>query len=138
MSYNRQNYARIVREYEVRRIEAEELAEKRRAELTAGIPTLREIDEKLKDLGLGFFGAAKGGGETAETRLASLREQIVSLRAERAGLLEKNGYPADYDTVKYRCPVCSDTGWDGIEMCECIKKELRRAEYESCGIGQLT
>ncbi|MBR5767154.1 MAG: ATP-binding protein, partial [Clostridia bacterium] len=136
--YNRQNYARIVREYEVRRIEAEELAEKRRAELTAGIPTLREIDEKLKDLGLGFFGAAKGGGETAETRLASLREQIVSLRAERAGLLEKNGYPADYDTAKYRCPVCSDTGWDGIEMCECIKKELRRAEYESCGIGQLT
>ena len=138
MSYNRQNYARIVREYEVRRIEAEELAEKRHAELTSVIPALREIDEKLKDLGLGFFGAARGGGDVAEMRLTSLREEIVSLRKERAGLLADYGYPADYDTVKYRCPVCSDTGWDGIEMCECIKNELRRAEYESCGIGQLT
>ena len=138
MGYNRQNYARIMREYEIRRAESEDNAEKRRGEITSLIPGLRGIDERLKDLGLGFFGVKKDGSDPAGKSVETLKSEIQTLRTERGRLLEKYGYPADYDSVRYRCPVCSDTGWDGIRLCECFKNELRRAEYESCGIGRLS
>ncbi len=133
MGFSRENFARITHEYEIRREAATERAEARRREITSAIPEIGEIDRQLNSLGLGFFGAAKDG----ECAVKALRDKITSLRKKRGELLAANGYPQNYDSPEYRCAKCSDTGWVGIDMCECFRQALRVAGYESCGIGRL-
>ena len=66
-----------------------------------------------------------------------LQAEVEQLGADRAVLLTQHGYPADYTAVRYACPACSDTGFVGVQMCECMRKALVFAGYESSGIGKL-
>ena len=56
---------------------------------------------------------------------------------ERADLLRKNGYPADYTEPRYECDKCHDTGYVGIHMCSCMRKRLTEAGMASSGLSGL-
>lgn len=136
MGYNKENYKRIRTEYETKTFRAQEEAEARRAELYGAIPQLKALDDRLSAFGLRIMQTALHSGDTA-TEIAKLREENERICRERADLLRKNGYPADYTEPRYECDKCHDTGYVGIHMCSCMRQRLTEAGMASSGLSGL-
>ena len=140
MSYNRDNYLRVRREYEGKNLRAKEAARRRADELHEKLPDLAAIDRSLSDVAFRVMEATMNtpAGEQREKRLEAIRSEMKQLQADRRRLLEAAGYPADYTDVRYECPLCSDVGCttDG-KMCACMKKKLILAGMESSGAAEL-
>ena len=135
MGYNKEDYARVKAEYSQKYIAARQRAEEKRMELHGLFPRVREIDYLLSRTGMDIMGAI-GSGET-EARIKAIRERNDALLAERGRVLRDGGYPEDYSDIKYECEKCGDTGYVDIKMCDCMKRALVLAGYESSGIGAL-
>ena len=135
MGYEQENYRRIREEYQTKYLVAREAADRRRAEVAVAIPAVALIDAELQKTGLAIMKAALDNDY--ENRIAELRDKNQSLQATRRHLLVESGYPADYTDVKYECPVCQDTGYVDCKMCDCMKRKLILAGYESSGMADL-
>ena len=134
MGFNMNNFRRIREEYSKKYKRAEDAAEARRVELWGKIDGLREIDRALSATGTRLVSCIIGkSGEDFER----VKRDAERLGAERARLLAAYGYPADYTDPKYECTICSDSGYVGTQMCECMRRELVMAGYESSGIARL-
>ena len=120
-----------------RRAKAEADALQRLESLHAKIPELAEIDAELAKTGARIFEACQLGSEGIAERIERIKRDNLALQARRAAILIENGYPADYTEPRYYCKKCSDTGYDGMQMCECKRRELVLAGYESSGMGEL-
>ncbi len=115
---------------------ARELAERRSYEVWAKDSEIEKIDKELSETGLRIFAAALSGEENRDAEYKKLENRLSSLKLEKKQRLEALGYPADYTEVKYECEKCSDTGYVGIKMCDCLKKALIQQSYRSSGIGK--
>ena len=136
MGYNQENFRRIREEYSRKYLQVQEAATKRREEIHAVLPAIKEIDAQLSDMGLKIMQAALTG-ENYQAALAEIEAQSLALEAKRAEVLVQNGFPADYTAPKYECAACGDTGYVDYKMCDCMRKKLILAGYESSGIGSL-
>jgi len=105
-------------------------------EAEARIPQIREINSQLSMTGLRIVGEAMAHSLSDE-RLAEIRGEYEELAARKRNLLLAFGYPEDYTDIQYHCPLCSDTGYVGIDMCKCLKRELVLASLESSGLSSL-
>ncbi len=138
MGYNREDYVRIKAEYSTKYIKARERADARREELYLAIPEVRDIDRMLSRTGLEIMAAiTKESAEAAEAHVAALKARNGDLLAKREALLVAHGYAPDYSDVKYECEVCGDTGFVDTKMCDCMRRALVLAGYESSGLGGL-
>ena len=136
MGYNKKNFKRIREEYETKRFRAQQIAEERREELYREIAGLRELDARLSTFGLRIMQTAIKQGNTGEG-IARLREENERICATRAELLRKNGYPADYSEPQYECERCQDSGYVGIKMCSCMRRQIIEAGMASSGLSAL-
>lgn len=74
-------------------------------------------------------------GRSEDARRIS--EDIALVRAKKANLLSRGGYPADYLDIHYTCPQCRDTGYiDGVK-CACFRQASVSLLYEQSGIREL-
>ena len=137
MGYNRENFNRIKQEYEEKYIHAREAADARRRYIHSIIPEIAEIDKILERTGARIMGIICSGDIRAEEKIAKLSSDNEALIERRKQLLSESGYSADYTDVKYECEKCSDSGYVGIKMCECMRKKLMFAGYESSGMSKL-
>ena len=137
MAYNRENYARIRTEYQTKYMRAEEEATRRTEALYQKSPALRALDRELSKTGIKIAMAALGTGEEYKEKLAVVEKENLALQARRAEILAELGYPADYTKPPYECEKCNDSGFVGTRMCECMRRELVLAAFESSGIGAL-
>ena len=136
MSFSRENVSRVRAVFAQRWKEAEDASADRKLELYAKIPALSSLDREISSVGVKVMGAALKGGDV-EAAIAQMRAEHDALREKRADLLREAGYPADYTDIRYRCAACSDTGFVGTKMCDCMRRELIMAGYESAGIASL-
>ena len=136
MGYNKENYKRIREDYATKTFRAQGEAEIRREELYAAIPALRELDGRLSSFGLRIMQSALQSEDTA-AQIEALHRENEEIRRMRGEMLRKNGFPADYDTPKYECEDCKDTGYVGIKMCSCMRRSLIAAGMESSGLSAL-
>ncbi len=138
MGYNRNNLKRIKEEYSTKHLVAEREADSRRQKLHLLLPELAEIDRKLSRVGVELMSIAIMANNTEkDKKFADFRRQTDELNKRRGEILVAAGYPADYTDVKYECEKCSDSGYVGIKMCECMREALIMAGYESSGIAEL-
>ena len=136
MGYNQENFRRIREEYSRKYLDVQEAASKRREEIHAILPEIKEIDSQLSDMGLKIMQAALQSDDYAAA-LAEIEAQSHALEQRRAEILIKNGFPADYTAPRYECAACGDTGYIDYKMCDCMRKKLVLAGYASSGIGTL-
>ena len=136
MGYNRDDSVRIKTEFSQKYIKARERATARRVELHGKFPRVWEIDRLLSRTGMDIMGVI-ASGKNAEEQISSIRKRNEELLSERGQILREGGYTEDYSDVKYDCEVCGDTGYVGTRMCECMRRALCLAGYESSGIGAL-
>ena len=136
MGYNVKDYVRIRDEYTKKYQVARNRAETRRMEIHARIPEVRDIDAKLSRTGLDIMDAIQHGRDT-EAAIRELEARNNQLIARRGEILSAYGYAPDYTDVHYDCELCGDTGFVETTMCECMKKALVKAGFESSGLGNL-
>lgn len=137
MGYNRQDYVRIKAEYSNKYIKARQAADTRRMELYARSPRIKDIDAVLAGTGLEIMNIITTGKNGTEERIAQLKARNDKLIEERSRLSRELGYPEDYSDIRYECDRCLDSGYVDGKMCECMKKALVLAGYESSGLGGL-
>lgn len=136
MGYNQDNFRRIREEYSRKYLEVQEAATKRREEIHAILPEVRLIDSQLSDMGLRIMQAALKS-EDYHAAVAGIERESMALEQQRAAILQKNGFPANYTQPHYECDACGDTGYIDYKMCDCMRKKLILAGYASSGIGTL-
>lgn len=137
MGYNRDDLIRIKAEYREKYQRARRNADMRADEVYLRIPRIKEIDAALSRTALEIMSAVTNGKESAEEALARVRARNEVLMEERGALLKSAGYPEDYTDVHYDCERCGDTGYIDGKMCDCMKRELVMAGYQSSGLGRL-
>ena len=124
--------ARASEAFNARRVADEEAYNARLNELSATLPGFAELTEELKATALKAFQCAiRGEG------VDDVRRETEALRKKRRELLVAAGYGADYADRKYRCEKCSDSGFVGLRMCSCLKRELTMAALDESGLGKL-
>lgn len=86
-------------------------------------PRLRQLDAALRSTMVELTDLIAAGKpvEADGPEIADIRRRNLALQAERAELLHGLGYEPDALDARPSCPVCGDTGWDGTEMCACLK-----------------
>jgi DNA replication protein DnaC len=137
MGYNRADYFAVRDRFSQKYLKARQVSEERRAEIHAEIPEIFEIDKILSKTGVDIMRIITGGGADAEASIAELEKRNAELIKKREELLVKNGFEANYTDVQYECEKCGDTGYVDTVMCDCMKKALIKAGYESSGLGTL-
>ena len=137
MGYNRDDLIRIKGEYREKYQRARQSADMRAEEIYLIIPRVREIDRALSRTAMEIMSAVTSGKESADEALTRVKAKNLTLMEERGKLLKAAGYPENYTDVKYECEKCGDTGYVDEKMCECMKRELVMAGYESSGLGRL-
>lgn len=99
---------------------------KRRDELFAKIPALRELERRLRTLMPGVMKAALDGKNAAEA-VKEIEQQSTELKMRRAELLVAHGYPSDYLDPIHSCKKCGDSGYIMGKPCSCLNA---RYEFE--------
>lgn len=135
MGYSKQVVEKVREEYAAKRENAEKAVTSRTAEMYAKVPELKRIDDALSSTGLRIYRTALEGKDGLEERVDALKKETESLRDDKRRILKMAGKPEDYLDIKYACPKCSDTGYVGLDMCDCMRKALIKASYESSGLG---
>ncbi len=110
------------------REENEKRSSQIRRDIVTHIPRMETILNDIRETGYRISRTMLGGGgERAE----ALRGRMSALLAERARLLEENGYPPDALDPLYTCRKCRDTGFlkDG-SRCGCYAEKLARLNAE--------
>ena len=139
MGFNKKDLARVREEFSEKYRIAQDASDAKRLELWAKIDGLRMIDNELSMTGIRIMEAvmSKEKGSDTSAKIEEIKKQNEELLRERAALLRAYGYPEDYTDVHYECEKCGDTGYVDMKMCDCMKRALVLAGYESSGISSL-
>ncbi len=95
-------------------------AERRRTQLFAAVPELRDIEVRITRLMTGVVNSALRSGEDAGRAVAAARGECQALLARRGELLRAHGYEEDYLDELYTCPDCRDSGYIMGRPCACL------------------
>ena len=136
MGYNREDFVRIKSEFSEKYLKARKDADVRRWEIYEKMPEVQLIDVELSKTGTSIM-AAICSGEDIESKVKEIKSRNDELLKERARVLRENGYPEDYSDIHYECEKCGDTGYVNTKMCDCMRKALIMAGYESSGLAGL-
>ncbi len=123
-NYKENIYEDVNREYarirEDNKIKQERIA----AQIYSKIPRVKEIDEKIGEIGLGVAASILNGEVSAANAVEQMQADMNSLIAEKNSLLEKAGYPVNAMKDIYSCERCRDKGYVDGERCECYNKKV--------------
>lgn len=137
ISYSQEIKRAVKEAYEIKHRRAIDEAADRKKELYAKVPGLLEIDAELSKTGLKIYHEAinKYAEASLDERIEILRKENEDLLVKRAELLAMHGYEKDYTSPRFECEKCSDTGYVGIDPCECVHLALKKEAYLHSGLG---
>ena len=123
-----------------RRAENTAVWEDRIREVSEKIPEFAETDRRLRMTGPKIIAASLGSGTDGNEResVQMIRQEYEALADRRREILTENGYPADWCDMRYTCPLCADSGYVGIGICSCLKREIVKNYLEESGLYSLT
>lgn len=128
-------YSSVNEIFAKRREEAELSADSRRAILHEQFPEIKKIDAELAGTGLRIMEAAFAGADVTAI-VEQLKTRSIELQQKRKSILLAHGISTDYSDIKRYCNKCSDSGYIGLTMCDCFKRELNRERYMNSGLGK--
>ncbi len=103
------------REFEIQR-------ENRLREVYVKCPRIMTLDREIKNTVIDVIGIALKKGQDPDDAIAELREKNLDLQSERVQTLIAAGFSPNYIDDEYLCSHCRDTGYNGTEICSCLKK----------------
>ncbi|MBO4414516.1 MAG: ATP-binding protein [Lachnospiraceae bacterium] len=118
--------------YDSKRRNAGYALEERIRKVYAEIPQIKEIDDTIASESIRRARLAIKGDKSA---LDNIDDDNNALRLKKEKLLVAHGYPSDYLTMKYECPICKDTGSVNGRPCDCYKKALSELVYNDSNLA---
>lgn len=112
-------YDEIMRTYEKRQLDRQQLIDARKKELAQLDPEFTRIDSCIAMSSVATAKQLLSGDTSAQEQL---HEKLQQLRCQRTDLLKKYGYPENYLQPEYICPDCQDTGYINNQRCHCLKQ----------------
>ncbi len=134
MSFTDETAKKVRDEFDRKRKAAQDDADARRDMVHSRLPEIEIIDKQLANTGLEVYKSAVNG-EDIKLKIEQMKKTTAELKALRAQILRENGFDEKCTDVIYECPVCSDTGYDGMHYCECFRKAMIKEAYLSSGLG---
>lgn len=122
----------VLKDYETDRDNAERLRNQRLLRMYDLSPRLREIDNRLPELGLDVARRILAGGDSAALT-AELAAENEALLSERQVIIDSLGEPS----VGYACCVCNDTGFVDGGRCGCFKQRIINKFYELSNLSKV-
>ena len=125
----------LLEEYAHQRAANESDRDRRVAEICARIPRIAELRQESAELALKAMRSILDQ-RTAEERAEiarSMKARGLAINREIRGLLKGANLSEDALELRYRCPVCRDTGYVGeapARFCACFEARLRLRQYE--------
>lgn len=118
--------------YEHLRNKADSLARKKKEDVYAAIPEIKDIDDKIVECSMSLTKVMINGGVDKVQQIEAIKKQGEDLEKRRIRILTEKNIPIDYMNTKYECNICKDTGIkDTGEQCECyIKRAQEAAEWK--------
>ncbi len=105
-------------------------------EVVSAYPEFKSITERIAGTGPRIMAVSLGKMLESES-IDAIHHEYEQLVIAKKQFLVSHGYPSDYCDIKYHCDKCSDTGYVGIDLCECLKKEIVSATLENSGLYSL-
>ena len=131
----------LLKEYENKKLKAEQAAEERKENLYNKVPKLKEIDEKLNNFAINITkNILKNGNSIEEQEL--LKNKINSLKIEKENIFKNLNLSYDFLKPHYECSICNDTGYITDKnykttMCSCLKQKLLDYSFNKSNISSL-
>ena len=126
MAYSAQVLRRARARLEQAKLERERENEAHRAAAYERYPRLREIDRELQqsmaELAIAFL------KKDSEEALGAIRTRNQTLQAERSWILEAGEFEDGYLDDTPVCTRCGGTGYDGSQMCSCLRELCRQEQ----------
>lgn len=131
MGLNPSQYDALIREYDKVRLEHKRQLDERIQEIYNKIPRIKEINDSISSV------SVAGAKRMLLERTGSaddIKAQIEALSKEKASILRDNGYADDYLSMRYNCPTCKDTGYNGHKKCHCLNNAIIEILYQQSNI----
>ncbi|MDD2417798.1 MAG: ATP-binding protein [Oscillospiraceae bacterium] len=128
MGYSREVYDSAKAKLERRRNDSQAKASNLRERMINKHPRIREIERDMASAAIRVAQAVLDGGDV-DKAVEKIKTQNLSLQAELAELLSKEGIHVPNFEPRFTCPVCKDTGYANRRMCECFKALLREEAF---------
>lgn len=104
-----------------RRAKAQAENDMRIREINDKIPEIKEINDALFNTGRELIRIiTEAKGKDVSGKIEQIRQNNLGAQQLARQLLAANGYPADYLDMRYTCPKCGDTGYNGSMICSCL------------------
>lgn len=128
-------YDTIMREYNRKQLEHRHTLEEHRQEIYEKIPRIREIEREIAAVSLQTIRRRLEGSHFTDG--AAYKQEIAALGRERRQLLLAGGYPENYLTMQYDCPLCLDTGYVDGQKCQCFRKATVDLLYRQSNLEEI-
>ena len=128
MAYDGRVLRLALQRFEEDRRERQERCRVRRERIFTRQPRLRQIDAELRSTMSRIITSALRRGTDPASAIAVLRDENLSLQAEKRVLLAKLGLPGDALDETPACPLCGDTGYRDGRMCRCLRSYCAREQ----------
>ena len=134
MALTNSQYDQIMRAYEVKQRNARLRLEKKKTQIYALVPGLKELESQIASFIVKQARLLLDGDKNA---LNTLKDQLAKARNKRTSLLEQAGFSPDDLTPVYECPDCQDTGYIGNQRCHCFKQAAINLIYTQSNIKSI-
>ncbi|MEG2740236.1 ATP-binding protein [Clostridium sp.] len=128
--------AELMEVYQKVRATEEKNLRERRAEIKAIHPHILELDNEIHKLSLKLTMTILKAN-TSEEDIEKIKEHITDLRAKKCESLVERGYDPEYLNMHYRCNKCQDTGYIGVDKCDCYKDKLVKLYYKDSELEEI-
>ena len=135
MPLQNSQYDTIMREYDRKQLEHRHMLDAHKEEAYQKVPRLREIEREIASVSLQAIRKRLGGSNGPAG--SAYKQEIAALARERKQLLESNGYPEDYLTMQYDCPICLDTGYIDGQKCQCFRRAAVDLLYKQSNLEEI-
>ena len=130
MAYDGKILRLALQEFEKDRAQREASEESRRERIFQRQPRLREIERELCSTMSRIITGALRRGTDPGPAIQTLRDENLSLQAEKRELLGRMGLPEDCLEEKPLCQLCGDTGYRNGKMCRCLRRYYAREQQK--------
>lgn len=138
MPLQNSQYDAIMRDYSQKQFQSRYTLDEHKREVYEKIPRLREIEQDITSISLQAVRRRLTSKVSATADAAqSYKRKIAALGAERKKLLTSAGYPEDYLTIQYHCPLCQDTGYIDGQKCQCFRKAAVELLYTQSNLKEI-
>ena len=131
----------LLKEYEKKKLQAEQDAENRKDTLYKKVPELANIEEELNSSAINM---AKNilMNDNYNIRKEEFENKIALLKLKKEQILKDLNIPSNYLKPNYECNICQDTGYITDEyyktsMCSCLKQKLLDYSFNKSNMSNL-